>query len=152
MASYVFDQFGYFKEVFEETFNGVEVEHERSVTFPPAFIPDYPRENGKPWFVLTPRMDAWRLVTYQSPPELTSVNQKSLTQGEFMKLIGFPKLAEIEALARTDVEVSAAWKFGQAFPSISLDDPLTTTLLGLLGTKGILTTEEIDKISNNQPI
>lgn len=156
MASYCFDQGGYFTGVFEETFNGIEVEHERSVKFAPAFIPDYPRENGKPWFVLTPMMDAWRLVTYQSPPEeIKAKNVVSKT--DFMDLFGFPKLTEIQAVAQTDIEVKTAWEYGLAFNEIVVDHPKTLALLALLGTKQIgekpiLTVEEIDKISHNQQI
>ncbi len=156
MASYVFDEFGYFKEVFEDYLNGIEVKHPRSVDFAPAFIPDYPRENGKPWFKLDVHMTKWVLEVYQAPPEeIKAKNVVSKT--DFMDLFGFPKLIEIQTVAQTDIEVKTAWEYGLAFNEIVVDHPKTLALLALLGTKQIgekpiLTVEEIDKISHNQQI
>jgi hypothetical protein len=91
------------------------------------------------------------LEVYQAPPEeIKAKNVASKT--EFMDLFGFPKLTEIQTVAQTDIEVKTAWEYGMAFNEIVVDHPKTLALLALLGTKGLLTAEQIDKISNNQPI
>ena len=67
---------------------------------------------------------------------------------QFMDLISFPKLSEIQAVAMTDPEVAAAWRYAEARPEIDMESVMTAGLLGLLGIKGLLVAEEIQSILN----
>lgn len=144
MPSYTFDIFGWFEKE-------VELATLRSVEVAPPFIPDYPREVGKAWLMLSPDMKSWKEVAYEEPPAPISA-KNAISKAEFARLFGFQKLIQIEQLAETDIEVRAAYNYGKLFEVIHLDHPEISSYLGLLGVKGILDLEEIQKISNNQPI
>lgn len=151
MASYVFDEFGYFKEVFEDYLNGIEVKHPRSVDFAPAFIPDYPRENGKPWFKLDVHMTKWVLEVYQAPTE--EIKAKNVvSKSEFARLFGAVKFAEILQATQNNIEVKAGYEYAGLCDVIELNHPDTALYLGILAKNGLLTADDIQKISNNQPI
>ena len=145
MPSYTFDQFGWFENV-------VELATLRSVEVAPSMIPNYPREVGKAWLMLSPDMKSWRVVAYEEPPAPIEVKSTVIKRAEFARLFGFEKLIQIEQLSETDIEVRAAYNYGKLFDVIDLEHPEIASYLGLLGVKGILTHEEIQKISNNQPI
>lgn len=144
MKNYTFDLFGWFeKEVGLATLRSVEVA--------PPFIPDYPREVGKAWPMLSPDMQSWKVYAYEAPHEEIKASNV-VSKAEFSDLFGFPKLTELEVLKETDPEVRAAFNYAMVHDQIVVDHPKTLALLALLGTKGLLTKEQIESISSNKPI
>jgi len=91
------------------------------------------------------------VYAYQEPTvEIKAKN--ALSKAEFAGLIGFPKLEEIEIAKTNDATVRTAWNYAMMFDHVVTDAEITLHLLALLGTKGLFSQSDIEKLTVGQPI
>ena len=141
---YKFDNYGWYD-------GKTELATVRSVDFPPPIELDYPREINKAWAILMPDMKSWRIVAYEAPTE--EIKAKNVvSKAEFARLFGAVKFAEILQATQNNIEVKAGYEYAGLCDVIELNHPDTALYLGVLAKNGLLNPEQIQKISNNQPI